>query len=227
MEQLPIIGSDTRLFVLGVIHRDENGPDLLAEWIDRIKPDVITLEFSNYGLMFRRERGAELKKRIREFLKAFIDENEPYNREALSALFSYVDLPYEYETASRYSNEHNIPLYLIDMDVFSYLKLQKVDELLSAENIKKALYETRGNGNHNEKAQAKMFFEKGITIVPYTDEMYIRDRYMDDRIAVLMKYYKDKRFLHICGWQHLQDPYNLYSPLNPVKAFIYDKAICV
>ncbi|MCX5810185.1 MAG: hypothetical protein NTX36_12590 [Proteobacteria bacterium] len=60
MEQLPIIGSDTRLFVLGVIHRDESGHELLHEWMKRIKPDVITLEFSNYRLMFRKERGAEL-----------------------------------------------------------------------------------------------------------------------------------------------------------------------
>ncbi|MCX5803995.1 MAG: hypothetical protein NTU69_10785 [Proteobacteria bacterium] len=218
---------NTKFFILGVIHRDEEGPQLLREWMERAKPDVVTLEFSNYGLTFRKERGAELKMMIDKVLEALRDDNEPYKKEAPSALFSYVDMPHEYEVATKYCNERNIPLYLIDMDVFSYLKLQKVDDLLSEENIKKLLCEKEGNDNHNEKTLAKMFFEKGIEVVSYTDEMYVRDKYMSDRIAILMKYHKDKRFLHVCGWQHLQDPHNLYSSLNPIKVFSYDKTICL
>jgi hypothetical protein len=218
---------NTKFFILGVIHRDKEGPQLLREWMERINPDVVTLEFSNYGLTFRKERGAELKMGIDKVLEALRDDNVPYKKEAPSALFSYVDMPYEYEVVLKYCNERNIPLYLIDMDVFSYLKLQKVDDLLSEENIKKVLCEKEGDGNHNEKTLAKMFFEKGIKVVPYTDEMYVRDKYMSDRIAILMKYHKDKRFLHVCGWQHLQDPHNLYNPLNPIKVFSYDKTICL
>jgi hypothetical protein len=72
---------------------------------------------------------------------------------------------------------------------------------------------------------AKLFFEGGIKVARYTEEMRIRDRYMRDKISILTRSNKDKRFLHICGWQHLEDPHNLYTPLNPEKVFIYDKAV--
>ena len=216
-----------RLFILGVIHRDDNGAELLREWLSSITPEVITLEFSNYGLEFRKKRGPEYKKRLEEVLNKMKDNDELCNKDALSRLFAYIDMPYEYEVTSKYTEEHNASLYLIDMDDFSYLKLQKIDELFEENNIKQLLYGKSGTGGNNEKAAAKLFFEKGIKIFPYTDEMYIRDKYVSSKISVLMKHHKNKQFLHVCGWQHLQDPYGLYALFNPGKAFFYDKTFCV
>ena len=59
----------SRLYMLGVIHRDPRTPVLLRQWITDIKPDIITLEFSQYGLMFRKENHDRYKKRIDEVLK--------------------------------------------------------------------------------------------------------------------------------------------------------------
>ncbi|MCX5813394.1 MAG: hypothetical protein NT178_12750 [Proteobacteria bacterium] len=216
-----------RLFILGVIHRDDRGAELLQKWLSSITPEVITLEFSNYGLTFRKERGMEYKKRLEAVLNKMKDDNEPYNRDALSQLFAYINMPYEYEVTSRYAEEHNASLHLIDMDDFSYLKLQKTDELFEEKNIRQLLYGETGTGGSKEKAAARLFFEKGVRVFPYTDEMYIRDKYVSSRISVLMKHHKHKQFLHICGWQHLQDPYGLYAPFNPGKAFFYDKTFCV
>jgi hypothetical protein len=217
----------SRLFILGVIHRDDRGGELLHEWLSSIKPEIITLEFSNYGLTFRKERGMEYKKRLEEILNKMKGNNEPYNNDALSQLFAYINVPYEYDVASRYAEEHNVSLYLIDMDGFSYLKLQKIDELFEENNIRQLIYGKTGAGGSNEKAAARLLFEKGIKVFPYTDEMYIRDKYVSSKISVLMEHHKHKRFLHVCGWQHLQDPYGLYARFNPGKAFLYDKAICI
>jgi hypothetical protein len=147
--------------------------------------------------------------------------------DGLSRLFPYINLPYEYEVASRYAEEHNASLHLIDMDDFSYLKLQKIDELFEENNIRQLLYGEAVTGGSNEKTAARLFFEKGVKVFPYTDEMYIRDKYVSNRISLLMKHHKHKKFLHICGWQHLQDPHGLYALFNPGKAFFYDKAFCV
>jgi hypothetical protein len=215
---------EKKFVMLGVIHRDERDPLVLAEWMERIGPDVITLEFSNYGLAFRKERGKEYRGRIDEVLKGLPGVARQGDKGSLEALYSYFDLPHEFKAASRYSSEHATPLYLVDMDMFSSLKLRKVDELVSRTNVEKLLSEENGgSAGPFEETAARLFFEKGVTIVSYTDEMCIRDTYMSNRIAVLMKYYGDKRFLHICGWQHLQDPCNVYSPLNPVKVFFHDK----
>lgn len=213
------------IFMLGVVHRDAEGPKLLLQWLERIMPRIITLEFSHYGLTFRKKKGKEYKKRIREVLTKIKGNNRKYNAETLADLLSYVDLPYEYKVASQYTKKHSGLLYLIDLDVFSYLKLKNSEELFHPANIEKLLCNGEGHRNGNEKAMAKLFFESGIKVARYTEEMRIRDRHMRDKISILTRSSKDKRLLHICGWQHLEDPHNLYTPLNPEKVFIYDKTV--
>ena len=50
---------------------------------------------------------------------------------------------------------------------------------------------------------------------------------MRDEIARLMGRQGLGPFLHVCGWQHLCDPLQLYRELNPTKVFIYDKTLCI
>jgi hypothetical protein len=215
------------LVILGVIHRDQNGLELLNQWMAAIQPQVITLEFSKYGMTFRRERGSFYRERIEGVYNRLKKGNLPCYDNALSALFSYIEMPYEFEGASQYHTVHNVPLYLIDMDIFSYLRLKEIEMFLSVENIERMLSEDNKDSLGREKTLARLYFEKGVKPAPYTDEMYVRDRYMTNKIGVLKKYYKAKRFLHIAGWQHLQDPYNLYGPLKPIKVFFYDKTLCI
>ena len=217
----------SQFFMLGVIYRDVEGPGLLKDWLERIRPDVITLELSHYGIRFRREFGEEYKKRIGRILRKRKERGEPFNKEALSSLLSYVSIPYEYEVASAYSVEHSAPFYLIDMDFFSYVKLRSIEDLLSEKNIETVLSLTDASDSSQELTTARLFFEQGIKIAQYDREMYIRDRYMSSKIQDFMKHSNDKRFLHVCGWQHLQDPSNFYLPLNPIKVFSHDKAFCL
>jgi hypothetical protein len=45
---------------------------------------------------------------------------------------------------------------------------------------------------------------------------------MGHRIGVLLQDHKGKQMAHITGWQHLKDPYNIFTPYHPVKVFPYD-----
>lgn len=211
-----------RFFMLGVIHRDPRTPVLLRQWITDIKPDIITLEFSQYGLMFRKENHDRYKKRIDEVLKKLKNNKRAYNKAVMENLESFMNMPDEYEIVSEYCVKRQIPFYLIDMDLFSYLKLQKAEELFDAENIERLLTGTDAGNGSCETIMARLFFNSGLKSVPYDDEMYVRDRYMADRLSLLMKHSRDKRFLHIAGWRHLDDPYHLYAPLDPQKVFPYD-----
>jgi hypothetical protein len=102
-----------------------------------------------------------------------------------------------------------------------------MDELLAKDNLAKLLCGPGLENERHEMAAARLFFEKGLSLFPYTDEMRARDGHMRDRIRSLMESRTTGRFLHICGWQHLSDPHGLYAPLNPRKAFIYDEALRV
>jgi len=214
------------LIMLGVVHRDSGGYRLLAERLEQFMPDIITLEFSHYGLNYRRVMGKTYKKRIMEVILKYSGNREKLNRDAFSELVSFANVPYEYRASVRYTDKHSGLLHLIDLDMFSYVKLQKSEELFSPSNIERLLFSEQGFTDHGERAVARLFFEGGIKIYKYTEEMFIRDRYMSGRISMIKNENKNKRLLHICGWQHLDDPYELYAPLNPRKVFIYDKTDC-
>ena len=101
-----------KFIMLGVIHRDEDGPALLKDWLARIKPDVVTIELSHYGIRFRRELGEEYKRRVGEIVTQLNENGEKYNEEALASLFAYVNIPYEFDVVSAYAAETRNPLLL-------------------------------------------------------------------------------------------------------------------
>jgi len=86
-------------------------------------PDIITLEFSHYGLNYRRVMGKTYKKRIMEVILKYSGNREKLNRDAFSELVSFANVPYEYRASVRYTDKHSGLLHLIDLDMFSYVKL--------------------------------------------------------------------------------------------------------
>ena len=219
--------AEAALVMLGTIHRDKEGGALLSEWLDYLKPEVITLEFSRYGMMFRKTHGAVLRARLDALVLKMALEAIPSCPDAVEALHDYIDLPYEYTRTSRYAERSGIPLHLLDLDLFSYVNLRNMDELMDEKNLRTWFGEHECHENEVEKqrALARLFFDKGIKAFSYTNEMLTRDRYLTERLALLMRRHQGKRLLHVCGWQHLSDPHNTYHSLNPVKVFVHDRSV--
>jgi hypothetical protein len=214
------------LVMLGVIHRDPGGAAALRRWLDRIAPEVITLEFTRYGLEFRQRTAESFKKKVRRVAAGLEKSGRPVNPENLFSVISFLDPPYEYTVACEYCHEQGRKLYLVDLDVFSYSNLSGIGEFMEEENIESLLAGREAESRQKELAFARMSLDRGISVFPYTHEMYLRDRAMRDRIAMLMTQRKGKRFLHISGWQHLKDPFSLFACCKPRKAFVYDETFC-
>jgi hypothetical protein len=225
MAQIDISYRDGRFFMLGLIHRDPEVTPLLSRWMEGLRPDVITLEFSQYGYRFRKSRGAELSEKVREAARAMDALCRPMDRQSLDDLLAYINLPAEFAAASGYCERRTIPLHLIDMDLYSQVRLSRIDELVSRENLDILLSGPQPQDAGRERALARLFFRKGVKLFTYTEEMGKRDRHMRDRIAELMAHPDTPRVLHVCGWQHLADPHGLYSSLGPKKVFIHDEAL--
>ena len=217
-----------RLVMLGTIHRDKDGGLLLSGWLDRVKPEVITLEFSLYGMLFRKVHGPELRKRVGALIREMAVPVEQ-SRAVVQALSDYIDLPYEYAETSRYADGAGVPLHLLDVDRFSMINLWHVQELIDERNLRTWLGDqtSRENEITKERALARLFFDKGVRAFAYTDEMLTRDRHIVEKLASLAHRYNGKRILHVCGWQHLVDQGNLYHTLNPVKVFLHDRTLRV
>ncbi|HQE80747.1 MAG TPA: hypothetical protein PLP52_09475 [Syntrophorhabdaceae bacterium] len=213
---------DKTFFMLGIIHRDESCRDRLVKWLNREKPQVITLELSNYGLTFREKMGDYYKQRLEENLKKIgFDRDEHKNRHIVD-IRTYMEIPYEYRAVRDYVRDCGGFIYLIDMDIFSLMKLKEIESLINIDNLRTLLTLEDNGMTQSEQVFARLYFEKGIKTFDYTEEMRIRDIHMKDMIWLLMGCHSEKRFLHICGWRHLYDPYNIYGQLNPIKVFIYD-----
>ncbi len=218
--------AEAHLVMLGTIHRDTEGASSLSRWLDYLKPDVITLEFSRYGMMFRKTNGVVLRARLDALAaKMGLGEGQT-DMGAVRALHDYIELPYEYTQSSQYAERLRIPLHLIDLDVFSSINLRGVEELLTEKNVHAWLHgcDEQARAVERQRALARLFFEQGVRTFTYTDEMLIRDRHMKRRLALLTRRYKKGRLVHVCGWQHLSDPHNLYDSLNPVKVFAHDRS---
>lgn len=213
--------------MLGSIHGDTDGPKALEQWLKTLRPDVITLEFSNYGLQFRKINGDHLRERLLAAMRELGLERKDECLGPVEALFSYIDLPYEFATLSDHSQKTKTPFYLVDADSFSSLKLREVSAMMEKENVE-ALVGMRCNpksGTSPERVLADLFFRGAVKVFRYTEEMHIRDNFMKDRIALLMGHHGTGRYLHVCGWQHLSDPHHVYAPLKPIKVFIHDRTV--
>jgi hypothetical protein len=217
----------SNLTILGVIHRDRNGAPLLARLLDTWRPDIITLEFSSYGLHFRQINGEALKIKVRRIAGEIRSLGRSVNEGALTAVLDYMDPSFEYSVASAYAASRNHRLFLVDEDSFSRSKLSDVEELVSRENLESLLSGPIHDSSEEQKAQARLFFGRDVGVFSYTEEMGVRDREMARKIGALMARHRKARFLHVCGWQHLYDPLGLYSSFNPTKVFIYDQTLCV
>jgi hypothetical protein len=226
MAENPIGKAGAALVLLGTVHHDEEGPVVLSRWFDAFKPDVVTLEFSLYGIQFRREHGQVLRTKILAVAEEMRSVGEQVPRAALYRALAFADMPYEYQVASRYCQNLGRPLYPIDLDIFSRSRLQKVPEFFDEGNLRRVLGGEDGYGD-KEKTMARLFFTKGIKDGSYSEEMYLRDRYMSARIEALMRYHGGVRFLHITGWRHLKDPRGLYDALNPFKVYVHDATFCL
>jgi hypothetical protein len=219
----------TRLIMLGTIHRDSEGAGLLRRVIEALAPEIVTLEFSAYGLLFRRLHGERLREQVDALVQEMMRNGERVSPRALDLLYDYIDLPCEYTIASQYADRVGIPLHLLDAGAFSYLRLQEMDALVRPDNIRTwfSAQDAGDDALHKEMVRARLFFEKGVKTFSYSDEMLVRDRHVTHRLMLLARQHRTKRVLHVCGWQHLSDPYSVYEPLNPVKVFLHDRSLCV
>jgi hypothetical protein len=220
-------GGGSRFFMLGVIHGDGEGKRLLSDWLESAAPDAITVELSRYGLRYRQSKGEALKEKVRAAVGELRAEGLAIDNDALGRLFSYIDLPFEFTSPRDYAAKHGVPLFPIDLDEHSSLRLSRMEELIAKKNLALFLSPQGRSAIGSQRAMARLYFEKGINAFPYTEEMRLRDRHMSGTIAQLLKLNTPARLVHICGWQHLCDPFDEYGPLHPRKVFIHDKAFCV
>lgn len=208
-------------YMLGLIHRAKEGPSLLKDWLSRLRPELVTVEVSNYGLTFRKTYGEQYKRMILEAAERLKLRGLEIDERAKRQLLSFFDIPYEFAVPEEYAKTNGAYLFPVDMGLFSYLYLRRVERCIRTSELESLLKEGTVMEDEREKTRARLCFERGIRTFEYTAEMAHRDRFMARRIRSLVRLLGPETAVHICGWQHLLDPLGVFDDLNPRKVFIH------
>ena len=99
------------LTLVGVVHRDPRGRALLAQVLDRLRPDLITLQLSPYALRFRRGRAAAVLAELdRNLVRAAADLGlsaaAAAAHGAVRCLRAQLAVPFEFLAAREYARTH-------------------------------------------------------------------------------------------------------------------------
>ena len=230
------------LTLLGTVHRDPQGLTSLGKDLARLKPHVITLEFSRYGLTYRRRRKKILTEKLLQGLQEIREnKNETLKISEIKGLLrstgiggiaALIDLPFEYKGARFYTRRLGLPFYLLDLSSPSCRLLSHMDELLSPENLQKVIaFETvplqetiAGEFKQAEKLLSSGRRSPWLQHI-YTDEDWQkRERRMAERIRKIVTKHQGHHIVHICGWQHLLTRmgtlFNLLEDLTPQRILL-------
>ena len=206
------------IVLVGVIHGDPEGYDRLAALLRREDPSLVTLEFSEFGLRFRREKAATIRENLRCLLLDIGLDGEAirtlFRKGGPGGLTALLDFPYEYLAARDFCSERGRPLSLIDLSRFSGQKLRLLEEeALQAENIR-ALLDRKDPDMREEVRRQRRMAERclaGGSDFPFlrstelAEEMRIRDQHMAEEIRRRAEACPGAKLMHIGGWEHLVD----------------------
>lgn len=230
----------SKLTLLGTVHRDPQGLTKLVNDLARFKPHIITLEFSKYGLTYRRRRKKILAEKLLQGLKT-IRETETLRIAELKDLLrstgiggiaALLDMPFEYKGARFYSQRYGLSLHCLDSSSHSRRFLNHVEELISPDNLKKViecestpLRETvMREYKHAENLLYNGTQSPWRQLINPDEDLERREYIMADRIRKIAAKYSGCMIVHVGGWQHLLAEegtlFNLLEELEPKRVLL-------
>ncbi len=135
------------LILIGTVHRDPEGFSKLEHLLEKLQPEVVTIEISPVSLAWRRDKGAALKKKLKLIVHEIgvalgQDALELQKHPAVEAIFRMLDVPFEYLAALKYTRKTSAPLIMLDDPDAAGKRLALWEtELLTRSNIENLLLE--------------------------------------------------------------------------------------
>lgn len=180
---------------MGTVHRDPRGYEALLEVLYLHRPEVITVEVSPYGLMFRRRK--------RELLE---------RQDLPLGLKAFLEIPYEYRAAKTYGIEYGIPVIPIDLCPYSKRFLRDSKDLFS-----NSVTINPSDFLHQYRIAILCWDDPTLarTFLNHLDPK--RERSLAKRVfTAFMRF--ERRLMHIGGWTHMLPlPETLFGLLKPLK----------
>jgi len=217
----------SHLFLVGTVHGDDWGNRKCLSFLDRFRPDLIFVELSPFGYVFRKRHQRSLSQMLLRNLKEAANASRTPFGEALSnprirSIRRQITLPFEYRAAKAYALKTTARLLLVDDSRFSRQWIASWPELLSTQNLtillslqgpilstqasyqlaRREVFEGRSAMMHELRqsgdGEALKMWQR-------------RENFMAGKIQTAMAAHKPRRPVYLGGWQHLVNGGKLLS----------------
>jgi len=203
---------------MGTVHSDPDGFRRLTRWLEVLQPDLILVELSPYGRLFRRRRQREYQKSLAENLRRAaqltgITLRHAFEHPEIDAIRRQICYPFEYRAARSFAALRKIPLALVDHSPFSMRCILQWPTLIAVDNLVHLLRMPVSRPPiEKQYRQAQEWLQGRDPTRSYQDLNPLdeetlhwdrRERYMADQIGFRLRAGRTLRPLFVGGWLHL------------------------
>jgi hypothetical protein len=196
------------LILVGTVHLDPDGYDLLSKLLFELKPETVSVDVSTYALEFRRTVGREYRTLLDNFRRE--DGSLP---PALAAVDLQLQIPFEYRAADDYAERRGARVVPVGDNAQSQKLLGHLSrELMTTDNLVKLA--SREEPPLEEQVQkewerARKYYRQGSSAAGDLSKA-------DKRLARQIKEYAGREpVAHVGGWEHLKGLSELLSDFEP------------
>ena len=228
------------LTLIGTVHHDLRSAATLAELLEQLQPDRLTVEISPSVVVYRQTHGVLLLRKLEMIVERLTEHSAPLSvisdHPGIVAIRHLLCLPYEFQVACTYAKKKGIEVQAIDQADISLLKLRQVEEsLISLQHLKRIVaapgtappdnahrYELAGQLLSSPDPRLRSAFLQGCR---GEEGIGPRDRHLAGKIRPLVQGQRG-HLVHIGGWVHLiDDPdgetlYSLLRDLQPRRLLL-------
>lgn len=238
-------GSVSRLVLLGTVHHDPKGYGRIDRFLCAFRPDLILVELSPFGLLFRKRCRRNLRRSLLSNLRTAarrskIEWKQALKHPRIAALHRQISLPFEYRAAGEYAVRFGVPLFLADHSRFSCRSIASWPEMLMVENLEilLSLPTAYPSSDSLYREAARRIREdaslpspcRSPTTCSIDRRMWkMREAFLAGKILDVLHDFQPASPLHICGWRHMMSGGDIPTVreilgIHPNRCMLLDEA---
>ncbi len=195
---------NSELILIGTVHGDPRGYDRLTKLLERLRPEVVTVEISRFSVRYRRVWEGRWRRQLQKALAGLPPGAAAHP--AISMIAGQIALPFEYRAARDYGRRHGARCLPLDLGTLSRRHLPRYGEMLSPSNLQ-GLLETQADPQEDQVAREFQRARLALEHPPWRlagqkgPETLRREVFVARRLQRLAL--KHGRIVHLGGWEHL------------------------
>ena len=195
---------NSELILIGTVHGDPRGYERLAKLLERLRPEVVTVEISRFSVRYRGVWEGRWRRQLQKTLAGL--PPGAAGHPAIRMIAAQIALPFEYRAARDYGRSNGAKCLPLDLGELSRRHLPRYGELLSPANLQGLL---ERQAEPQEALVAREFHRARLALdhPPWrlagqkSPETLRRESFLARRLQRLAL--KHGRIVHLGGWQHL------------------------